>query len=191
MSQYTSSSSTTKRKCFISYTHLDEDEVSDWVEKWAEKNGVFIPKILGVSDDDSDVINSDNPTYVMSKIRDQYLLDSTVTIVLIGNCTHSRRYVDWELKSTLRRGKNYTPNGLLGIILPSKGKTAYWPPRLVENVDDSKLYGRCKVSPSSSDQLRGWIEDAFGARTTRDHLIQNDADMFKYNHKCEVHGVTH
>ena len=37
-----------------------------------------------------------------------------------ASLSHSRRYVDWEIKTSLRRG-SYTPNGLLGIILPSQG----------------------------------------------------------------------
>jgi hypothetical protein len=34
----------------------------------------------------------------MSEIRRKYLGNASVTIVLIGSCTHSRRYVDWEIK---------------------------------------------------------------------------------------------
>ena len=54
----------------------------------------------------------------MAEIRRKYLLDSSVTILLIGSCTHSRRYVDWEIKSSLRRGMN-VPSGLLAYVLPS------------------------------------------------------------------------
>lgn len=44
--------------------------------------------------------DSNNPEYIMRRIREEKLHDSTVTIVLIGNCTHSRRYVDWEIKAS-------------------------------------------------------------------------------------------
>ena len=54
----------------------------------------------------------------MSEIRRKYLSDSSVTILLVGKCTHSKRYVDWELKTSLRRGSN-EPNGLLAYVLPS------------------------------------------------------------------------
>lgn len=56
----------------------------------------------------------------MRKIREQKLEDSTVTIVLVGSCTHSRRYVDWEVKASLQQGQSL-PNGLITINLPYMG----------------------------------------------------------------------
>src|SRR5207245_253213 len=97
-----------KRKVFISFYQRDRAEVDAFI-KWADLGNVFIPRALGTYDNE-DFINSDNPEYVMQQIRGKYLGDSTVTIVLVGACTHSRRYVDWELKTSLRRGE-YTPNG--------------------------------------------------------------------------------
>jgi hypothetical protein len=67
------------------------------------------------------------------------------------------------------------------------------PPRLEENwvKDHVQCYARYWVYPSSTEVLATWIEDAYGARTTRAHLIRNTQDMMKYNAKCLVHGVTH
>ena len=182
---------TPKRKVFISFYQGDRNEVDAFIDRWARREGVFIPKALGVSMND-DFINSTNPEYVMSQIRQKYLGDSTVTIVLVGSCTHSRRYVDWELKTSLRCG-SYTPNGVMGIILPSQGKAAILPPRLAANwnEDNVNCYARYWIAPTSATQLAAWIEDAHSARTTRAHLIQNNADMMKYNSRCQVHGVTH
>jgi len=153
-----------KRKIFISFCQRDRQAVDSFIEKWANREGVFIPKVLGVSDND-DFIDSDNPEYVMNKIREKYLMDSTVTIVLIGTCTHGRRYVDWELKSSLRRG-SYTPNGLLGILLPGYN-SAHLPPRFEANwnKENTECYARYKPHPNSVDDLFSWIEDAYGART--------------------------
>lgn len=180
-----------KRKVFISFHQKDRPEVDDFLDRWASREGVFIPKALGVSDND-DFINSTNPEYVMSRIRQAYLGDSTVTIVLIGTCTHSRRYVDWEIKTSLRQG-DYTPNGLLGILLPSCGNSAHLPQRFRDNwgKGEANCYARYRAYPTSAQQLSDWIEDAYNARTIRDHLIQNRADMMKYNGKCQVCNVTH
>ena|SRR6266545_2869289 len=112
-----------KRKAFISFHQEDRPEVDAFIEQWATRQGVFIPKALGVSNND-DFINSTNPEYVMSQIRTKYLGDSTVTIVLIGSCTHGRRYVDWEIKASLRQGAT-DPSGLIGLLLPSCGKSAH------------------------------------------------------------------
>jgi hypothetical protein len=181
----------TKRKVFISFYQGDRTEVQGFIDHWAVREGVFIPRSLGTFENE-DFVRSDNPEYVMSQIRQKYLGDSTVTIVLVGACTHSRRYVDWELKTSLRRGQ-YTPNGVMGIILPSLGRSALLPPRLEANWrrGHENCYARYWVAPQSADVLRGWIEDAFNARISRAHLIQNDQDMMKYNARCRVHGVTH
>ena len=180
-----------KRKVFISHYKGDRKEVDSFIQKFSNEDQVFIPYVLGANDND-DFINSKNPDYVMAQIRNKYLLDTTVTNVLVGSCTHSRRYVDWELKTSLRQGE-YIPNGVLGIILPSKGSSAYLPPRLEDNWNKDHLncYARYWVYPNSPEQLGLWIEDAYNTRTTRAQLIKNSQEMMKYNAKCKVCGITH
>ena len=183
----------TKRKVFITFYKGDRTEVDAFIEKWATHEEVFIPKALGVSNND-DFIDSDDPEYVMSQIRRKYLSDSTVTIVLLGKCTHSRRYVDWELKTSLRSGKVYTPNGLIGILLGSRAQIgAHLPERFQDNwnKENRECYARYYYLPETATQLGSWIEDAYSARTDRVDFIKNDADMMKYNKKCLVCGVTH
>jgi hypothetical protein len=182
----------TKRKVFISHYRGDQREVDAFIKYFADDHGVFAPYVLGANNND-DFIDSDDTDYVMGKIRGKYLLDSTVTIVLVGSCTHSRRYVDWEIKSSLRQGANYTPNGLVGIILPSKGQNAYLPARFNANwnKDHKSCYARYWIYPKSPDELRSWIEDAFVARTSRAELIDNPRDMMKYNAQCKICKVTH
>ncbi|WP_178019613.1 TIR domain-containing protein [uncultured Paenibacillus sp.] len=181
----------TRRKVFISHFRDDRREVDAFIDRFANKEKVFIPYVLGANNND-EFIQSRNPEYVMTQIRKKYLQDTTVTIVLVGSCTHSRRYVDWEIKTSLRQGE-YTPNGLMGIILPSQGNSAYIPPRLEANWSSGheNCYARYWVYPDSAEQLGKWIEDAFKARTTRNHLIKNSQDMMGYNAKCKVCGVTH
>jgi hypothetical protein len=179
-----------KRKVFISHYKDDKDEVEAFIKKFATEENVFIPKVLGANDND-DFIDSTDTDYVMTKIRQKYLDDSTVTIVLVGSCTHSRRYVDWELKSSLRQG-SYTPNGVMGILLPSQGTSAHMPPRLKENWSSTEAcYASYKSYPSSAKTLHDWIEDAYNARTSRAHLIKNSQDMMKKNRQCSVCNITH
>ena len=56
---------------------------------------------------------------VRQKIRDDYIRDATVTIVLIGPCTWQRKHVDWEIGSSIRKTKRNSRCGLLGILLPN------------------------------------------------------------------------
>lgn len=180
-----------KRKVFISHHKSDFREVDAFIDYFANREKVFTPYVLGANNND-DFINSTNTDYVMNQIRKKYLLDTTVTIVLVGSCTHSRRYVDCEIKSSLRQGE-YPPNGLMGIILPSQGQSAYLPPRFEANwtSDNVNCYARYWIYPRSADELGQLIEDAFLARTTRNHLIANSRDMMRYNMRCKVCQVTH
>ena len=180
-----------KRMVFISYYHGDQEAVNKFVRDFGD---VFIPKTVGVKDGDFD-FDSNDPQYIMRKIRENKLVDSTVTIVLVGTCTHSRRYVDWEVKASLQQGSSL-PNGLIAINLPYMGNIGAMPPRVSENVirdenNNDVGYARYYSYPSSKEQLRRWIEDAFEARTSRAKLIKNSNEMMKYNAKCKKHGVTH
>ena len=196
-----------KRQVFISSFHADRNEVDAFIYRWAAVEKVFFANALATFDND-DFINSTDPEYVMTQIRSKYLMNSSVTILLVGKCTHSRRYVDWELKSSLRQGTN-VPNGLLAFVLPSAMPPDYgllgpipwaqraWPAipdRLAANwnyFQPDNCYARYYVMPTSADELRQHIEAAVMNRTNRTHLIQNDTTMMKYNAKCRVCGVTH
>lgn len=180
-----------KRKVFISYYHGDQKEVEKFIKDFSE---VFIPKVIGVKEGDF-VFDSNNPQYIMRRIREDKLQDSTVTIVLIGNCTHSRRYVDWEIKASLQQGQT-RPNGLIGINLPYMERTYAAPQRLMDNLKKNSYgvnqgYARYYTYPSSKSELQKWIEDAHKARINRASLIYNGRPMMKYNSKCRFHDITH
>lgn len=165
----------TRHKCFISYHAADTDEVATFLDTFGTE---FIAKTIGVTDED-DFIDSEDTDYVMSQIRTKYLGDSTVTIVLVGKCTWARRYVDWEVYSSLRSSKHSSVNGLLAIQLPSAVSTSpSLPARVSDNVtrDTNQKdigYSRYHVYPGSKAVLRDLISDAYSARSTRAHLINN------------------
>src|SRR4051812_17716632 len=101
-----------RRKCFVSYHRDDLEAVDRFISRFGKSNfmkrGITLPE---------EVINSTDTEYVMRRIRQLYLRDSTVTIVLVGRCTWSRRFVDWEIQASLRRPAEGHPNGLIGILL--------------------------------------------------------------------------
>ncbi|MCD6399132.1 MAG: TIR domain-containing protein, partial [Candidatus Aenigmarchaeota archaeon] len=134
------------------------------------------------------IIDSDNTDYVMSRIRELYLKDSTVTIVLMGKCSWARRYVDWELQASLRSGESVTPNGVLGIKLPSHTRNSQFPNRLnlnlKQNDDQEDCYARWIEYPTRKDTLSNAIDGAFNAIKSRKSLIVNPRDRFKYNRTC-------
>jgi hypothetical protein len=181
-----------RRKVFVSYSHLDQREADQFINRFGGSAGVFVAKVLGVTDRD-DFIRSANTEYVMQRIRQLYVQDSTVTIVLVGSCTHSRRYVDWEIKASLQQAEDNLPNGLIAIQLPSCPNGAYLPPRLERNWSQThqNCFARYWKYPQTDDQLRQWIEDASQARSNRSRWIQNPQEMMKNNAVCRIHYVTH
>ncbi|MEZ8013587.1 MULTISPECIES: TIR domain-containing protein [Vibrio] len=176
-----------RHKCFISYHHEDQDEVDDFIRTFDHERDVFISRGLG-PEMSPDIINSQDTDYVMSRIRELYLKDSTVTIVLLGKCTWARRYVDWELQSSLRSGETVTPNGVLAIKLPSFSKNTAFPNRLNLNLkqtdDQEDCYARWIEYPTRKDTLKNAIDSAFNRRSTHKKWIDNPREKFSYNRTC-------
>lgn len=175
-----------KRRCFISYHHADELEVQAFLDTYSNSE-VFTHRALGL-DMANDIVNSNDTDYVMRRIREQYMQNTSVTIVMIGQNTWKRRYVDWEIASSLRNGFGSPANGLLGIKLPSyaHGNQQY-PDRLNDNLNapdvavTTPCYARCIPYPTNSTELGTAIEDAYQRRQTQSHLINNARPRFGYN----------
>ena len=72
-----------------------------------------------------DAIDSTDEDYIMQKIREDYLSDSTVTIHLIGPYSAEnkgwaeQKFIKRELQASLYHGAGNTQNGILGIVLPT------------------------------------------------------------------------
>ena len=104
-----------RHKVFISYYHHDDQAYKDMLVNWNEKSEVFIDKSVDTGD-----ISDDLPAEtIRQKIRDEYLKDSTVTIVLVGKETAKRKHVDWEIYSSMRDGVVNKKSGIVVILLPS------------------------------------------------------------------------
>ena len=58
-------------------------------------------------------------------IRDDYLRDTGVTILLCGAETRFRKHIDWELKSSMIDGPVNKRSGILVIDLPSTSCTSW------------------------------------------------------------------
>jgi hypothetical protein len=172
-----------RHKCFISYHGADIDGVTNFVEAF---NDVFIPRVVGVSDSDhfKDPVNSEGEEYIKAQIGAKYLSDSTVTILYVGPCAWARKYVDWELSSSLRNDPVNKRNGLMAIT-PADRSTNKLPARFADNLaEDHSKYARYYYYPQSDSSLRAWIEDAFTARDTRANLIDNTRALKKINSQC-------
>jgi hypothetical protein len=172
----------TRRRCFVSYHRDDIDIVIQFI---ADYGHVFIPTVLGVTDDD-EFVDSDDDEYIKRRIREEHLSTTTVTIVMLGKCTWSRRFVDWEIASSLRNDPANKRSGLLALTSP--GETiATLPARIKDNWVEGKAdesYAEFKVYPTTAQSLRSCIEAAFAARTSKADLVDNSRALRKRNAAC-------
>ena len=152
-----------RHKVFVSYHHNNDEYYRDEFDKLI--NNIVIPKSVQMDDIDTDL----PAETIRQKIRDEYLRDSTVTVVLIGTQTWQRKHVDWEIGSSIRNTKLNPRSGLLGIILPTYKKidsdhcNRYTiPPRLYYNIKCgfAEIYNWTE----NKIELQGWINEAFDNR---------------------------
>lgn len=118
-----------KREIFVSYHHAADQPY------YEEFSRFFHDQYEAVNDSSLDrAIDSDNPEYVMRRIRENYIKGTSCTIVLCGWQTAWRKYLDWEIKATLDM-----QHGLVGVLLPTNSILgnggSHKPDRLQDNVD--------------------------------------------------------
>lgn len=160
-----------RHKVFVSYHHSvgDQKYRNDFESLFADIHDVMVPKSVQIGDIDPNLATDT----IRQKIRDEYLRDSTVTVVLIGPETWKRKHVDWEIGSSIRDTRYNPRSGLLGIILPTylRNDTTKYngytiPPRLYDNIQ----CGFAKIYNWSTDPatVQQWIHEAFERRNKVD-----------------------
>ncbi|WP_205414904.1 TIR domain-containing protein, partial [Klebsiella pneumoniae] len=66
-----------------------------------------------------DIDEDEAPQKIREIIRDEYLRDTSVLILLVGTETKNRKHVDWELYSSMRDSTINKKSGILVVNLPS------------------------------------------------------------------------
>lgn len=153
-------------KVFVSYHHANDQAYRNAFESlFGLTYEVFISRSVQIGE----ISQSIDTDTVRAKVRDEYLRDSTVTVVLVGTQTWQRRHVDWEISSSIRETKLSSRSGLFGIILPTHPSyhtqgydSGIVPPRLVDN----QRCGYANIYNWSTDpvQVAQWIQVAFDRR---------------------------
>ena len=102
-------------KIFISYHHANDQWYKEELLRINDIYGLFIDGSV-----DTGGINDDLPDErIRQVIRDDYLRDTTVTIVLCGTETAGRKHIDWEIYSSMFDGQVNKKSGVLVVNLPS------------------------------------------------------------------------
>lgn len=124
-------------KVFLSFHSQDIQYKIRFEQLFHQLHGVVISRSVAIGDIAGNLLTET----VRQKIRDEYLRDSSVTIVLVGSQTWQRKHVDWEIASSIRHTEFNPRSGLIGIMLPTHknfNSSSYdphsVPPRLHDNI---------------------------------------------------------
>lgn len=102
-------------RVFISYHHDNDQAYKDALVRFGKENNIFEDWSVDTGDISEDLTDEQ----IRVKIRDEYLKESSVTIVLVGTETKHRKHVDWEIYSSMFDGKKNKKSGIVVINLPS------------------------------------------------------------------------
>lgn len=163
-----------RHKVFVSYHHAN-DENRKRIFELRFGNAYDVIQRGGVNLGDIDpYLPADT---IRQKIRDEYLRDCSVTVVLVGTDTWRRKHVDWEIGATLRDTAYNPRGGLLGILLPDyvnvhrdtvradrEGNVTSYdpytiPPRLHENVE--KGFAKLYLWTEDPDRVQQIVHEAY------------------------------
>ncbi|WP_350287585.1 TIR domain-containing protein [uncultured Croceitalea sp.] len=100
--------SNSARNIFVSHFNKDEDKIQNLKDLVKNKEGV---SLKNYSIDGSKPNDAKNEEYVKSLLREGIKAAGTL-VVLIGNKTHERWWVDWEIEQAHKLGKR-----IVGVYL--------------------------------------------------------------------------
>lgn len=179
------------RNIFLSFHQADELEANIWKRRF----GQYFNEIrsLGLSEfgnDFAEHIESGDSDYVMRKIREEKISGTSCTVVLIGQCTWARRYVDWEIAATLRNFTDSQRGGLIGVQLPG-ARDQGWsrlPPRLELNIENDQGrdvgYARFYQPAPSDGTIAQWVDDAVARRDEMDPATGSTSGLMVNSRAC-------
>ena len=109
---------------FISYHHANDQWYKERLVELGQSFSAFIDRSVDTGDISEDLPDES----IRRKIRDEYLRQSTVTVLLVGTETKHRKHIDWELHSSMYDGSVNHRSGIVVINLPSTGSTSFIAP---------------------------------------------------------------
>ncbi|MCQ2240244.1 TIR domain-containing protein [Treponema sp.] len=101
-------------RVFISYHHANDQWYKERLVQFGKDYNIFIDGSV----DTGDIPDDWDDEKIRMVIRDEYLADTTVTILLVGRETKYRKHIDWELYSSMYDGIKNKKSGIIVIHLP-------------------------------------------------------------------------
>lgn len=160
-----------KHKVFISYHHANDQGYKERLLTVNNKFNLFI----NASVDTGDIKENLDDQEIRQKLRDDYLGDSSVTIVLVGSETKKRKHIDWEIYSSMFNGKVHKQSGVIVVNLPSTGCSYY----TASHGEEEKWAVYPDNNSWTSISTRDEYETRYPYAPARiiDNLLKNDAKV--------------
>ena len=102
-------------RVFISYHHDNDQNDKNRLVEWAKKYDIFVDWSVDINE----IPDYLTDLQIREIIRDEYLQDCRITIILVGTETKNRKHVDWEIFSSMFDGKINKKSGIIVINLPT------------------------------------------------------------------------
>ena len=110
-------------KTFISYSHSENQWQKEELVRIINSNSNLQDDSVDTGDIDDTFLSDEQ---IRTKIRDTYLKDTTVTIVLVGQNAQYRKHIDWEIYSSMYDGKINQQSGIVVInMINDNARTTY------------------------------------------------------------------
>lgn len=170
---------TPKHKIFLSFHSEDIFWKNEFERIFQNSAEVIVFRSV----QDGDISDNLKTETIRQKIRDEYLRESTVTIVLIGRKTWQRKHLDWEVGSSLRDTQFNKRSGLIGIFLPDfpLDNNSYNPrivlPRLIDNVDNG--YAELYKWNTNPEIIKEWVHKAYTRKSQI--ILDNSRESYGKN----------
>ena len=112
-----------RHRVFISYYHHDDQRYKDYLIKMQEFN-IETMQMLSIFEDFSVHEKEIDDAGLSSEqirciIRDEYIKDATVLILLCGENTKKRKHIDWELHAAMYDSPANRQMGIIVVNLPT------------------------------------------------------------------------
>lgn len=112
-----------RHKVFISYCHRDEQYYKDYlvnmkrfnIEKFVNES-IFDDYSVGDGDIDDTNMTDEQ---IRVEIRDNYIDEATVMILLCGPHTKERKHIDWEIHAAMYHSNDNPQMGIIVINVPT------------------------------------------------------------------------
>lgn len=133
-----------RHKVFISYYHKDDQAYKNQLINMTEldfatkcRQSIFEDYSVHENEIDDTGLNSEQ---IRCIIRDEYIKDATVLILLCGQNTKTRKHIDWEIHAAMYDSDANRQMGIIVINLPTINQsTKEFTARLVQAIKNLSM----------------------------------------------------